>query len=116
MNTEMIIQAIIVAAVVAFVAYFLSLMAKKDKRKDDGIYGYFKREREGVSVDVVMLRDSGEEVVIKSFEFHDTFGEFGQDDNRQFAHVLADELLYYLNQDYAEQLTDEIKQSQKETK
>ena len=108
MNEEIVIQAVIVIAAVAFVAYLLFSM-RNDKRKDEGVYGYFKRETEGVCVDVCLRRNDGEEVVIKRFEFDDTFGGFGQDDNRQFAHVLADELLYYLNQDYTEQLTEDVK-------
>lgn len=108
MNEEIVIQAVIVIAAVAFVAYLLFFM-KNDKRKDEGVYGYFKRETEGVSVDVCLRRNDGEVVVIKSFLYYDRFADFGQDDNRKFAHVLADELLYYLNQDYTEQLTEDVK-------
>lgn len=61
---------------------------------------YLKHEYMGDRVDVVM-RKGDDEVIIKSYKYTDTLYS---EDNHEFANVLADELIYYLQQDYTDQL------------
>lgn len=82
------ISAIAIMAILAFVML-------RPKKTTSGRTMFFKRDYDGERIDIIKKCGS-KEVVVKSYEY--------TKENQELAHACADEVLYYLKQDYTEML------------